>query len=137
MYTSKINRTEETPRGLEIFVDMYKDGVLSHTEKVVPQDRAGFDFWLKDRLKTLNEGQALKDALLPGADVEPLEPVVETPVLTQAEIDRNTWLTKYRQWVRIKQTIVDTGIVPSTNPQLVAKVDDLKATLLPEYLDFI
>jgi hypothetical protein len=138
MYTAQVNRKEETTQGLRVYVDFLRNGIQSHTESVIPQDRAGFDFWLKDRLKTLNEGETLKTDLVDGeAVIPPADPVIEEPVLTAEEIARNTWLAKYTKWVRIKTTVVDTQIVPITNPKIDAMLQDLRSTILPEYIDHI
>jgi hypothetical protein len=136
MFTAKINRKEPRGAAIEIFVD-FTNGTDVYTESCIPQNADGFKYWVRSRLETFNSSEILDAELQPQADVDVSDTVVTPPVLTQAEIDRNTWLTKYAKWVRIKTTIVDTGIVPITNPQLVARVDDLKATLQPEYLDFI
>lgn len=136
MYTAKINRKEDRGGVLEIFVD-FTDGVKTYTDSCKPQDADGFKYWVKSRLATYNSSVALDAELNPDDEVDVTDPVVTPPVLTQDEIDRNTWLEKYSKWVRIKTTVVDTGIVPATQPKLQAMLDDLKATLKPEYIDYI
>lgn len=137
MYKAIAKRTVETEKGLRVDVDfVYGAKVIS--EHCYPQDRDGFDFWLKSRLETHNSGLTIKDELVDGEEIViPTEETPTPPVLTKDEIDRNTWLEKYYKWVRIKNTIVDTGIVPLSNPKLSAMLDDLKATLKAEYIDYI
>lgn len=136
MFTAKVQRKEDALAGLDVYVDFYKDGVFDHTENMIPQDKAGFTHWLQSRLSSLNTGDSLKTELTPDLDITEYGKVTP-PVLTQAEIDRNTWLEKYYRWVRVKTTVVDTGIVPISNPKIDAMLQDLKSTLLPAYIDFI
>jgi hypothetical protein len=136
MFTAKIQRTEQTHTGLDIYVDFYNDGVFSHTENVVPQDKTGFFYWKESRLKSLNTKEVLKTELSVGQDITAFsdEVVVE---LTPAELARKTWLEKYSRWVRVKETLIDTGVILATNPRAQSLLADVKATLEPEYLDFI
>ena len=136
MYTAKVLRKEEDNGVVKVYVT-FTDGVNTQTEWCIPQDRAGFDFWVKSRLAVFNTGEQLKAELVDDAVIDVSDPVVTPPVLTQAEIDRNTWLTKYAKWVRIKQTVVDTGIVPVSNAKVAAMLADLKDTLKAEYIDYI
>jgi acyl carrier protein phosphodiesterase len=136
MYTAKITQKIQDPSTRVWIVDVeFSNGEDTFIESIRPQDRAGFDHWLNSRLQSLN---SLKDFVAEDNVNKVIEKVEPTVVeLTQKEIDRNTWLEKYRKWVRIKQTVVDTGIVPATNPKIVAMLEDLKATLKAEYIDFI
>jgi hypothetical protein len=136
MYIAKVLRKEEDNGVVKVFVT-FTDGVNTQTEWVIPQDRAGFDYWVKSRLAVFNTGEQLKAELVDDAVIDVSEPVVPTPVQTQEEIDRDVWLMKYRQWVKIKTTVVDTGIVPATNTKVVAMLNDLKTTLKAEYIDLI
>lgn len=136
MFTAKINRKEDRGGIVEVFVD-FTNGTDTYTESCVPQNREGFDYWLKSRLETYNSSIEIKNDLVDGQPVTVTDVVTPPPVLTQEEIDRNTWLEKYFKWVRIKQTIVDTGIVPVTQPKLAAMLQNLKGTLKPEYIDYI
>lgn len=136
MYTAKVLRKEEDNGVVKVFVT-FTDGVNTQTEWCIPQDRAGFDFWVKSRLAVFNTGQELQTELVDGADIDVSDTVVTPPVLTQAEIDRNAWLEKYAKWIRIKTTVVDTEIVPISNAKLQTLLTDLKATLKPEYIDYI
>lgn len=136
MYTAKINRKEDRGGVLEIFVD-FTDGVKTYTDSCKPQDADGFKYWVKSRLATYNSSLALDAELNPDDEVDVSDTVVTPPVLTQEEIDRNTWLEKYAKWVRIKTTVVDTGIVPVSNAKVAAMLADLKTTLKAEYIDYI
>lgn len=136
MYTAKVNRKENRGGAIEVFVD-FTDGVNTYTDSCIPQDADGLRYWIKSRLAVYNTGVQLQAELIPGTDIDVSDPIVTPPVLTQAEIDRNTWLKKYTQWVRIKTTLIDTGIITAANPRATAMLNDLKATLQAEYIDYI
>jgi hypothetical protein len=136
MYTAKVLRKEEDNGVVKVFVT-FTDGVNTQTEWCIPQDRAGFDLWVKSRLAVFNTGQELQTDLVDGADIDVSDPVVVPPVLTQDEIDRNTWLTKYHRWLDVKFKLVDSGIVPVSNTKVTAMLADLKTTLKAEYIDYI
>jgi len=138
MFTAKVIKKQETTQGLKISVEFYRDGNVSHTEEITPQDRDGLFHWLESRLKTLNTGQELKSELVEGADVTvPKAPVIEQPVRTAAEIARDKWLTKYAKWVRIKTTMIDTGILTGTEKPVTDFLADVKAGFKPAYIEFI
>lgn len=136
MFTHTFNREEKTAQGTRYYFD-FTNGTDTYTDACIPQDANGLKFWIKSRLEQYNTETQLKTELVVGNGIDLTDPVVVPPVLTPAEIAQNTWLTKYHQWVRIKTTVVDTGIVPITNPKIEAMLNDLKATLLPSYIDFI
>jgi hypothetical protein len=137
MYTAKVTAKEETTQGLKVSVEFYRDGNVSHTESVIPQDRDGFFHWLKSRLTTLNSGESLKTELVEGEDVTVPETVVEEVVLTQAEKDRAAWLEKYYKWVRIKTTMIDTGILTGNETQVQNFLADIKTGFKPAYIEHI
>lgn len=97
-----------------------------------------FSFGIYEELVTMKKAfnQYLDELNFVPPPITDLAPVAE-PVLTQAEKDRAAWLYKHAKWVRIKTTLIDTGIIPATNPKAQAMIDDLKTTLKAEYIDFI
>ena len=136
MFTAKIKEKNTDAGVIKIYVD-FTDGTKTITEWCIPQNEDGFKHWVKSRLEAFNSSISLEEKLAVDATVDVTEKEVAPPVLTQAEIDRNTWLTKYAQWVRIKTTVVDTGIVPISNAKVTAMLADLKTTLKAEYIDYI
>lgn len=139
MYTYKITRKEEQPNGvLKVYVDFLLDGTVIGSDFCFPGDKFGFESWLKGKFEAIKAGGSIKVEIPGGTELpEPTDPVVEPPVLTPEEIARNTWLEKYYKWVRIKTTVVDTGIVPLENNKITAILQDLKDTLQPGYIDYI
>ena len=136
MFTAKIQRTESTHAGLDIYVDFYNDGAFSHTENLVPQDKTGFFYWKESRLKSLNTKEELKTELSVGQDITAFTDEVAVE-LTQAELARKEWLEKYSRWVRVKETLIDTGVIAETNPRAQALLAEVTAGLKPEYIDYI
>jgi len=136
MYIAKKKNTEINEGIPKVYVD-FTNGTNTFTEWCVPSDDVGLRFWVKSRLAVYNATPVINTTYADGAVIDVSDPVVTPPELTPAEIARNTWLTKYRTWVKIKTTVVDTGIVPITNTKIANMLADLKATLLPEYIDYI
>ena len=115
----------------------FTNGTDTFTETCVPQNKEGFTFWVKSRLEAFNSSETLQTEYKVDDVVDVSDTVVTPPVLTQEEIDRNTWLEKYAKWVRIKTTVVDTGIVPISNTKIASMLQNLKDTLKAEYIDYI
>ena len=136
MFTAKIIDKQKEGAALRVYVE-FSDGVTTVTESCIPQDEDGFKFWVKSRLATFNGAQTIDATYATDADVDVSEPVVVPPTLTQAEIDRNEWLMNYAKWIKVKTTLVDTGIVLITQPQVAALKAKVSAGLKAEYLDFI
>lgn len=138
MFTAKIQRTEEPQAGLDVYVDFYKDGVFSHTENLIPQDREGFIRWKEGRLKTLNSKLTLKPELTPDLDITAL---TDTNTLTQAELDKALWFSKYNELealgrIAAKSFLTGTRLT-ALNNKITSVKSFLDANAKVEYLDFI
>ena len=134
MYTSKIVKKEVLANGnLQLEVE-FSNGTKTITETCIPQNRQGFEHWVTSRLASLNSCEELVAENNVGV---PLDFTPQPPTKTADEIARELWFQKYFQWIRIKTGLVDTGIVPLTNPRVQAILNDLKTTLKVEYIDFI
>jgi hypothetical protein len=136
MYTAKIIQKIQDPSTRVWIVDVeFTNGTDTFVESIKPQDKAGFDHWLQSRLKSLN---GLRDLIEEDNLNVVISPVTTNePVLTQAEIERNAWLEKYYKWVRIKTTMIDTGILTGQETQVQNFLADLKAGFKPAYIDVI
>lgn len=131
MFTAKVINKEDTTIGLKVTVE-FTDGIKTVTEEVLPQDKRGFEHWLNSRLESLNTGEQLKAELVVGE-------TVDFSVKPSAPTDVEVWLGKYAKAVRVKQTLVDTGIIVATNPAYVALLKEVKDGLVahPEYFNHI
>lgn len=135
MYKAKIFSKEKQANGnLEIVVE-FSNGTEVLYEKIQPQDRHGFNHWIKSRLTSLNslpELEALAvDEIIDGQTSEP------TDTRTAPEVTRDEWLSKYYKWVQIKKNLIDTGIL-TRNEELVKDfLADVKDGFKPDYINFI
>lgn len=133
MYTAKINRKDYVAGVLRVFVD-FTDGVTTISENCIPQNEDGLKFWIKSRLETFNSASTIESTYADGADVDVSDPVVTPPVLTQAEIDQQEWLKDYAKWVKVKTTLIDTGVLTGSETQVVALKNKVTTNFKPAYL---
>jgi len=136
MFTQKFNRKENTEQGVRYYFD-FSNGAKTYTDTCVPQDLNGLKFWIKGQLAKYNTEELLDTELVQGVAVDVSDTVVTPPVLTQAEIARNAWLEKYSKWVRIKTTMIDTGVLTGNETQVQNFLSDVKAGFKPAYINFI
>lgn len=136
MYTAKINRKDYVAGVLRVFVD-FTDGVTTISENCIPQNEDGLRFWIKSRLETFNSAPTIESKYADGADVDVSDPVVVPPTPTADEIARVEWIKRYFKYVKVKTTLVDTGVLPADNAQVTTLRTWLTSNIRPEYLDFI
>ena len=136
MFTQKFNRKENTEQGVRYYFD-FSNGAKTYTDACVRQDLNGLKFWIKGQLAKYNTEELLDTELVQGVAVDVSDTVVTPPVLTQEEIARNAWLEKYSKWVRIKTTMIDTGVLTGNETQVQNFLSDVKAGFKPAYINFI
>lgn len=136
MFTATIKNKEFVNGVLKVTVD-YSDGVTTVTESCIPQDFDGLKFWVKSRLATFNGGQEIDSTLSINDPIDPADSVVTPPVPTQAEIDRDTWISDYRKWVKVKTTLIDTGIFTGNEAPAVALKNKVTTNFLADYLNYL
>jgi len=136
MFTQKFNRKENTEQGVRYYFD-FSNGAKTYTDTCVPQDLNGLKFWIKGQLAKYNTEELLDTELVQGVAVDVSDTVVTPPVLTQAEIARNAWLEKYSKWVRIKTTMIDTGVLTGNETQVQNFLSDVKAGFKPAYINYL
>lgn len=129
MFTHKII-SKEFENGVLVLGVEFTDGVKTITEGVKPQDEAGFKYWLQSRLTSLNSLAALETVTI-NTSVDLTDPVV---VKTQAELDKEEWFSDFYKWVKIKTTLVDTGVLTGSETQIVALLNKVKTGFKPAYL---
>lgn len=129
MFTHKII-SKEFENGVLVLGVEFTDGVKVITEIVKPQDEAGFKFWLKQRLASLNS-LAVLETVTVNTSVDLTDPVI---VETQAELDKKQWFKDYRKWVNVKSNLIDTGVLTGNETQVVALLNKVKADFKAAYL---
>lgn len=135
MFIAKIEDKALINGGFRVNVT-FTDGVTSQIETCTPQGDEGLKAWIKSRLLVYNSAAEL-DTKYSINDVVDVSEVVTPITQTQEEIDRNAWIKNYYKWLKVKTTLIDTGVLTGNE----TKVAQLKAKVtfdfLPAYLDFI
>lgn len=136
MYTAKIHDKSFDAGVLRVQVE-FSNGVESIFESCIPQDEGGLKHWIKSRLDQLNFSTEV-DSKYPNGDiVDVAPPVVVPPTPTPGEVARDKWFKKYNKWVKIKTTLIDTGILTGNESNLVSLKGKVQSDYLPEYLDLL
>jgi hypothetical protein len=112
----------------------FSDGINSVTEQCVPQNKEGFEHWVKSRLETFNSSKIIEQTYPINQEVSVSEP--QEPEVTADEAARIAWFNDFFRLERV-QKLIDLGIVLPTNAKVVALKDKIKAGLRPEYIDSI
>lgn len=136
MYTAIIKSKEFTNGILKVTVE-FTDGVTTLTETCIPQDFNGLKFWVKSRLATLNGGQEIDSTLAVNDTIDVTDPVVMPPTPTQEETERTEWLKDYAKWVRVKTTLIDTGVFTGNEAPAMALKAKVTTGFKTDYLNFI
>ena len=136
MYTAKIEN-KSLDNGIYRVVVSFTDGVTVINDSCSPSDEFGLKFWIKSRLTQLNSAPVI-DATFPnGQVVDVSDPVVVPIVQTPEEIAADKWMKQYTKWVKIKTTLIDTGILTGNETKVGALKAKVQADYLPAYLDNI
>lgn len=136
MFTAKINRKDYVNGVVRVFVD-FTNGTDVYTESCIPQDENGLKFWVKSRLDAFNTGSVIETKYTDGATIDPVDPVVPPPTPTQAEIDRDQWLADYKKWLKVKTTLIDTGVLTGSEAPVIALKTKVQTNFKAAYLEYI
>lgn len=136
MYTAKIHDKSFDAGVLRVQVE-FTNGTESLFESCVPQDEGGLKYWIKSRLDQLNFATVIDTKYSVGTTVDVSTPVEQAPVQTAEEIAAEKWLKKYYKWVKIKTTLIDTGILTGNETAVAALKGKVQSDYLPAYLDLI
>ncbi len=136
MWTGKTIDKKFVRGDTQIIVE-YTNGVDTFQETVAVASISNLNQTLVNRINGLNSGeQAITDLVLGTVDITPTPVVTPTPP-TQAQIDQQQWLKDYQLWIKVKSTLVDTGIVPITQTQVAALKTKVISNLKAEYINLI
>jgi hypothetical protein len=72
-------------------------------------------------------------ATIPTGQIDLTPVVVVSPVQTQAEKDQAQWFTDYQRWVKVKTTLIDTGIFNGTETPLATLKSKVQTNFKPTY----
>lgn len=133
-WTPTIKAVEKIRGQLHVVIQ-YTDGTITFNEDQFLSSPTTLNDIVANRVTQLSALDTYALTLTPGATIS----TTPTPptVLTQAEIDRNTWLVNYRKLVKAKTTLVDVGVITAANPTYAALLTTVQNGLLASYLDYI
>ena len=136
MYTAKIFDKSFIAGVLRVQVE-FTNGVESLFESCVPQDEQGLKHWIKSRLAQLNFASDINSKLPNGTDIDVTDSVVAKVAQTPEELAQIKWVVQYLKWIKIKTTLIDTGILTGDEPKIVALKTKVQEGFVPSYLDLI
>lgn len=136
MYTAKIISKEYVNGALKVTVE-FTDGTTSVQEFCIPQDFDGLKYWVKSRLATFNGAKEIDTTFSVDDEIDVTEPIVQPPAPTAEEIARDAWLKNYFKWVKVKTTLIDTGILTGNETKVVQLKTKVQTDFLPTYIDDI
>lgn len=136
MYIAKIHDKSYNEGRLWVNVE-FTDGVTSIIEGISPQDENALKAWVKQKLNFLNYTKDVITSMADGNTVDVSDPVVVVPVIPNDVKLRNTWIANYNKWVKVKNTLIDTGILTGVETPIVNLKNKVKSDFLPDYINYI
>ena len=133
-WTPTIKAVEKIKGQLHVVIQ-YTDGTITFNEDQFLSLPTTLNDIVANRVTQLSALDTYALTLVKDAVIS----TVPTPptVLTQAEIDRNTWLVNYRKLSKAKTTLVDVGVITAANPTYAALLTTVQSGLQASYLDYI
>ncbi len=130
MYTAKLI-TRDMDQGRYKWTVEFTDGSKTWTEFFYDGKYEQVRNRVAYKLKELNEVDTFTEG-------QTIDPIVNTPVIqTPEEIARDKWLQIYTKWVRIKTTLIDTGILTGNETKLTQLKAKVQSDFIPAYIDNI
>lgn len=136
MYTAKIQGKSYNEGRLWVNVE-FTDGIDKIVDGCSPQDENALKAWVKEKLNFLNYTKNVIEALPDGAAIDLSEPTPKVPVIPNDVKLRNEWIERYVKWVKVKSTLIDTGILTGSETPLVNLKNKVKDDFLPAYINYI
>lgn len=130
MFTATLTNKQILDNGAIQVTVTFSDGVTSVTETIVPQDKRGYEHWVRSRIESLNTSKELQEE--DNVNKEVVLPAEPEP--TREEIDRAAWFKDLGLLERA-QNLIDLGVIPNTQPQVEALRTRLRSNLKAEYLN--
>lgn len=138
MYTAKItSKIQDVNSRLWNVTTEFTNGVDTFVETIIPQDKAGYEYWRNSRLASLNGVTELAQENNVGVVFE--LPTVTPP--TQAELDKTAWFAKYNELEQLEKiaskNFLTAGRLTILNNKISAVKSYLDTNAKAAYLDFI
>lgn len=136
MFTAKVVSKDLYNGAPRVFVQ-FTDGVTTVEESCIPQNLDGFKFWVRSRLETFNTKDALDTEYPINTIVGVTDPVIPPPTPTQGEIDLKEWLNDYQKWIKVKTTLIDTGILTGNETAVAALKTKVQTNFKAAYVQYL
>jgi len=132
MYTATLKEKAQNPSThLWYVVVEFSNGTDTFVEKIYPQDKQGFEHWLKGKLDSLNNLTELIEEDNVG---KVIEPTVDTPpeptAEEQAKID---WFRDFGRLERV-QRLIDLGVLTGDETPVVNLRNAVRTNFKATYL---
>lgn len=132
MYTAQLT-DKKLVDGKIVATVSYTNGTDTLVETISFIDVETFKRAVKSKIDALNAtATAVTNLSLGTIDTTPTQ-----PTLTQAQIDEQAWMNQYAKWVRIKTTLIDTGILTGSETALVNLLNQVKTGFKASYVNDI
>ena len=132
MYTATLT-DKKIVDGKIVATVSYTNGADTLVETISFIDVETFKRAGKSKIDALNAtATAVTNLSLGTIDTTPTQ-----PTLTQAQIDEQAWMNQYAKWVRIKTTLIDTGILTGSETALVNLLNQVKTGFKASYVNDI
>jgi hypothetical protein len=139
MFTAKITNKTKVANGNLMVTVGFTDGTDTYSENIQPQNKGGFDQWVKARIESLNTAKELELEDNLEKELSFTELVVE---LTAEEEARDTWLAQWRVYEKANgamKSLTQAGI--EATAEETTRFNVLKTWVgdnrKPEYSQFI
>ena len=136
MYTAKIVAKANVGGTVRFSVE-FTDGTTTVMEQIVPQNEDSFKSWVRSRIAVFESSAPLDTTYNVEDSIDVTEGVVTPVDLTAAEIAAQAWLSDYTKWVKVRTTLIDTGILTGSETKVVELQKKVKDGFKVSYLDNI
>lgn len=136
MYTAKIQGKSYNEGVLWVNVE-FTNGVDKVVIGMSPQDETALKMWVKEKLSFFNQTKSAIESMADGVQIDVSEPTPETPIVPNDVKLRREWIDRYNKWVKVKNTLIDTGILTGAETPLVNLKNKVKTDFLPDYINYI
>lgn len=128
MYTATlINRVKEN--GVVRWIVEFSNGTDTFTDSFKVNKYVDLRKQVTNRLNDLN----FVDTFTLNA---PIDLLVDTPVVqTPEQIAEDKWVRQYYKWLKIKTTLIDTGILTGNETKIANLKAKVQSDYLPAYID--
>lgn len=130
-WTATLRHKERVNGRLKLIVD-FTDGINTSTEEYILNNPDSVNNLIGNTIKNLEALDSLETSLSLGA----VTIAAPTPQ-TQAEKDAVAFLQTYNRWIKVKNNLIDTGILTGNETQVAALKTKVQTDFKPAYLNLL